>query len=280
MSPHTTPFPKRFTAVVLAGDRTPGDPVARAAGVCCKALSPIGGKAMILRVLDALGQSESVAARLLCGPPRVALERCSELRAGIEAGAWDWLENQATPSSSAYRALQSLGEDVPVLLTTADHALLRNEIVDDFCYRAIESGLELVVGVVPYNQVMAAHPGVRRTGWRFRDDTYCGCNLFAFARPRARRAADFWRKVEQERKHPWRVVRLLGWGSVLRYLTSRLTLAEAVERLSRRLGIRIGHVVLPFPEAALDVDTLSDWEYVRRLAELEPDDAPMGPKYR
>jgi hypothetical protein len=159
--------------------------------------------------------------------------------------------------------MQSLADDVPVLLTTADHALLRNEIVDDFCTRAVGSGLDLVVGLVPYDQVMAAHPGVRRTGWRFRDGTYCGCNLYAFARPRARRAADFWRSVEQERKRPWRVLRLLGAGSMLRYLTGRLTLAEAVERLSTRLEIRIGHVLLPFPEAALDVDTVSDWEYVR-----------------
>ena len=40
-----------FTAIVLAGDRVPGDPVARAAGVPCKALAPVGGVPMVLRVL-------------------------------------------------------------------------------------------------------------------------------------------------------------------------------------------------------------------------------------
>ena len=44
-----------FTALVLAGDRTPDDPVARAAGVPCKALALVGGRPMVSRVLDALG---------------------------------------------------------------------------------------------------------------------------------------------------------------------------------------------------------------------------------
>ena len=44
-----------FTAVVLAGDRTADDPVARAAGVPCKALALVGGRPMVHRVLEALG---------------------------------------------------------------------------------------------------------------------------------------------------------------------------------------------------------------------------------
>ena len=56
---------------------------------------------MVLRVLDALGESEHIGARLLCGPPRHAMEQCPELQAGIDHGYWNWVENQATPSSSA-----------------------------------------------------------------------------------------------------------------------------------------------------------------------------------
>jgi len=43
-----------FTALVLPGDRLPEDPGARAAGVPCKALVPVGGVPMLLRVLSAL----------------------------------------------------------------------------------------------------------------------------------------------------------------------------------------------------------------------------------
>ena len=50
MQKSTTPF----TAIVLAGDRTSGDPLAEAAGVACKSFVPVGGRPMVLRVLDSL----------------------------------------------------------------------------------------------------------------------------------------------------------------------------------------------------------------------------------
>ena len=220
---------------------------------------------MVLRVLNTLGASEHIGARLLCGPPREALERCPELQDGVDHGDWDWVENQETPSTSAHYALQRLPATVPVLLTTADHALLSNEIVDYFCAQANLAGYDLVVGLALYAEVMAANPGVKRTGLRFRENTYCGCNLFAMISPQARKVADFWRRAEQDRKRPWRLIRRLGWVSVLRFLLGRLTLDEALRRLSKRLGIHIGYVLLPYPEAAVDVDTESDWRYVQRV---------------
>ncbi|MGB4781436.1 hypothetical protein [Candidatus Methylomirabilis sp.] len=57
-----------MTAIVLAGDRVSDDPVARAAGVPCKALVPVGGVPMVLRVLGALAEAQAVGDRILCGP--------------------------------------------------------------------------------------------------------------------------------------------------------------------------------------------------------------------
>jgi GTP:adenosylcobinamide-phosphate guanylyltransferase len=273
MDPEIASSQRTFTALVLAGDRRPDDAVARAAGVCCKALTPVAGRPMVLRVLDALGDSDHVSARLLCGPPRYGMQQCPELQAGLDRGDWSWVENQATPSSSAHFALQTLPPSAPVLLTTADHALLRSEIVDYFCAKVTHSGYDLAVALALYDQVMAANPGVKRTGLRFRDHTYCGCNLFAITSPEARKIADFWRRVEQDRKRPWRVMKALGWSSVLRYLLRRLTLDEALERLSKQLGINIGYIILPFPQAAVDVDTESDWRYVQQLLDREGKDA-------
>lgn len=265
MKPYTTASNPIFTAIILAGDRAKDDPVAQLSGTGCKAMVPLGGKPMLLRVLHALGKSRTIGTRVLCGPPRQIITQNSELKAGLDAGDWRWVENQSTPSLSANYALESLPDRLPVLLTTADHALLSSEIVDYFCLNAIRSGFDLAVALAPYQQVIAEHPGVRRTGYRFRDDTYCGCNLFAFITPHARKAAVFWRRVEQQRKRPWRVIGVLGWIAVLRFLLGRLSLNEALKILSKRLGINIGPIIVPFPEAAVDVDTVADWEYVQQV---------------
>ena len=108
-----------FTALVLAGDRGPDDPVAQATGAGCKALSPVGGTPMLLRVLDALSQSEEIGTTVLSGPPRAQLEQNRPLRDGVAQGRWAWRAPGATPSTSAFQSLRSLGDDTPVLLTTA-----------------------------------------------------------------------------------------------------------------------------------------------------------------
>ena len=48
---------EQFTAIVLAADRTGGDPIAVKTGMACKAIAPICGTPMIIRVLDALEAS-------------------------------------------------------------------------------------------------------------------------------------------------------------------------------------------------------------------------------
>lgn len=258
--------PTPFTAIILAGDRGPNDPVAQTAGVSCKALCPVDGQPMVLRVLAALEASPLVAGRLLCGPPWPAVEQNVRLHTGIATGDFGWLAPEATPSASAAAALQTLPAQVPVLLTTADHALLSARVIDYFCTQASHSGCDAVAALARYEQVAAAYPGIRRTVLKFQDDHYCSCNLFAFLTPQGRAMADFWRRIEQQRKRPVRMLGVLGWTIVLRYLLGRLSLSEALARLSRRLGLRLGFVLLPFPEAAVDVDSVDDWMFVRRLA--------------
>lgn len=255
-----------FTAVVLAGDRRADDPVARAAGVPSKALALVGGRPMARRVLDALGAARTVDVRILCGPGREALEQDAGLRALVEAGEVGWLAARATPSQSAEGALARVPPATPVLLTTADHALLSPALVDYFCEAARATHADVVVGLAPADQVTAAFPHSRRTILRLKGGGYCGCNLFAFLTPAGRGAVRYWRRVEQERKRPLRLVAgALGWSAILGYALGRLTLDAALGRVSRRLQLRAATVILPFPEAAVDVDSVEDLQLVRAI---------------
>lgn len=255
-----------FSAIVLAADREAGNPVAAAAGVCCKSLAPVNGTPMIFRVLGALSSSGRIDSVLLCGPPSAIVKQERELGDYLASGQAGWMESQATPSLSAYEALKSQPKDKAVLLTTSDHALLSSRIVKYFCNAAERSGCDVVAAVAPREMVMSAYPQTSRTAYRFRDGAYCSCNLFAFLTPQSRSVPSFWRQVEQQRKNPLRVISILGWLTVFRYLTGRLTLADAMGRLSQRLGCRAGVVVIPYPEAAIDVDSAEDLRFVQQIA--------------
>jgi hypothetical protein len=53
---------------------------------------------------------------------------------------------------------------------------------------------------------------------------------------------------------------------VARYLLGRLSLEDALAHISRRMGLRVQAVLLPFPEAAVDVDTVGDWHFAESIA--------------
>jgi hypothetical protein len=259
-----------FSAIIMAADRHAHDPVARAAGVACKALAPVAGIPMVLRVLDALEQSRQVGPRLLCGPPRLLLEQAGMLRSGIDAGDYGWTASRESPSASAADAMGQIPDSQAVLLTTADHALLNERIIDFFCTEARAADVDLLVGLAAYERVVAAYPEIHRTRLRFSNGDYCSCNLFAFMTPRSRTISTFWRKVERQRKQPWRVIGILGWWPVFKYLMGRLSLQEALARISVLLEMKIGVVMLPFADAAVDVDSENDWHLVGQiLAEKE-----------
>ena len=247
------------SAIVLAADRRTPDAVAEEAGTRCKALAPVAGIPMLQRVLQALWDSTLVERIILCGPPQDVVEGTPELRELLGSPRIVWVACAGSPSASALNGFAAIPSERVTLLTTADHALLSPPIVRFFLRRARAGNWDLAVAVAEHRAVLARFPGARRTAIRLRGGPYCGCNLYAFLTPRGRRLAELWHRVEQERKRPWRIVaRLLGWRAVVSYALGRLTLEQALRQLSGRLGVRIGAVVLPYPEAAVDVDTPAD----------------------
>ncbi|SFK99734.1 GTP:adenosylcobinamide-phosphate guanylyltransferase [Nitrosomonas aestuarii] len=249
---------QKFAALVLAADRTTSDPITQHTGAACKAFAPVGGVPMIIRVLDALAASDLVDSILLCGPPRFLLSDCPPLMKRIESGKVSWLPNKDSPSRSAAHGINHLPADSPVLITTADHALLTPHIVHYFLTESVKAGHDATVGLVTQKQMTASFPGSKRTYFRLRDGGICGCNLFTF-NPQGRTLVQFWRQVEDLRKQPWQLIsQIVGPKIVLSYLFRRLSLAQALNALAAKSGVRAQGIMLPDARAGIDVDKIED----------------------
>ncbi|NKI36004.1 NTP transferase domain-containing protein [Wenzhouxiangella sp. XN79A] len=247
----------RPAIIVLAGDRGPGDPLAASAGVAGKVLVPVAGRPMLAHVLDAArGLGDDVAIRLVC-PARPEYTAVAEPFGGC-AGSLQTVEPASGPAASVAAALATLPADGPVLLLTGDHPLLTREWLRGFLAAAEATGADAVVGLADADAVRARFPEGRRTRYRFADRSVCGTNLFLFRTAQGRRVVETWQAFERDRKKPWRIVGRLGPVDLLRYLLRRLSLAGAFEALSRRLDARAAPVIVPWPEAAVDVDTPAD----------------------
>jgi CTP:molybdopterin cytidylyltransferase MocA len=261
-----------MAAIVLAGERDGEDELARYAGASCKALVEIDGRTMLLRVLDTLSASPAIASIVLCGPHKDKLADETAVGDLLQTGQVSWQAPQAGPSASAYAALGNLSVNQPALLTTADHPLLTTEIIDAFCRLSIDTGADVVIGLAPFALVREAFPTMKKTVLHFKGAELCGCNLFAFLTPKGREVADFWRELESQRKKPLRIIRFLGWWTVVKYLFRALTIDSALKTFSSRLGIKVQAVVLPFADAAVDVDSVSDYRLVEeRIRHRSPE---------
>ena len=245
-----------LSALILAGSR-PGapDPVAEAEGVPHKSLALVEGRSSLARVHAALCAAGIARVVVSANDPAVIAE-------AQRLGA-DVLPPAAGPSDSVARVFAQMG--APLLVTTADHALLEADWVRQFV-RDAGTGTDVAVGLARREAVEAALPGARRTWLRFADGEWSGCNLFLLARPDALNAISAWREVEADRKRPWRIARRLGLSTLWDYWRGRLTLAEAIARLGKRLGVTSKLVAMENGRAAIDVDSVADLETARLLA--------------
>ena len=233
---------------------------------------------MLQRVLETLLSSSSIGRVFLSGPVRDKLERQEGINKLIRSGKVSWSPPLESPSSSAYQSLSRLDAEQRTLLTTADHPLLTPEIVDDFCTKSAAVDADLVIGLAPYSLVRVAFPEMKKTILRFRGLELCGCNLFAFMTSAGREGASFWRRIESQRKSPLRVIQSMGWFTVIKYLLGLLSLDEALDTFSRRLGLTVRAVILPYADAAVDVDSVSDYRLVQaRFDNPAPDRALNSP---
>ena len=259
----------KYAAVVLAADRTGKDPVTQYTGAACKAFAPVGGIPMIIRVLDALSGCEQIATIILCGPPQSLHDQCPELKQRIASGQVTWTPNLDSPSRSAESGVGLVPDDMPVLLTTADHALLNSGLINKFLQQSSIVSGDAIVGAVELQTIAAAFPQSKRTVIRLSDGEFCGCNLFVF-KPQGRSLIGFWRQAEALRKRPWRLIaKVLGFKTVWRYLLGALTLRQALAAVSEKAGVDIAAVVLDDPRAGIDVDKVEDLKLVESIIKAD-----------
>ncbi|MFK7913516.1 MAG: NTP transferase domain-containing protein [Pseudomonadales bacterium] len=249
---------------ILAGERPGGSVLARHFAMPSSVLVPLAGRTPLEFALQALEASAWIDGGWLLGPNPEALEACPGAHAAVRrAGLKPWPVSSG-PAASLLTLLEAQ-PNRPLLVTTADHALLTKDIVDHFIAAARHSNADVVAGLVPYERVAAAHPESRRTLLKLRDGPFCGANLFWLNNRNADHAVAAWRRFEAHRKAPWKMVRMLGLGTLGRYLTGQLDSHQAAARLSRLCSARVAFVSLPFANAAVDVDSIADWSLAEQL---------------
>jgi len=263
MSPPDAPF----TAIVLAAQRAGCvDPLAEAAGVPNKSLVPIQGAPLIRHVVEALQATPGVSrVRIVVEPRTAPLIRAALPGGGAPVEFVDAADNLA---DSVYAAARGVAQ--PMLVTTSDNVLLTPGAAQA-TLRALADGADVALALATQASVLAAHPDGQRRFYRFSDDAYSNCNLYAFAGPAAVGAAESFRSGGQFAKKPLRMIVHMGPINLALLLMGRLSLRGAIRRLSRRFRLRVEPVILADGAHAIDVDNPRTYACAEILLERRTD---------
>lgn len=241
----------RWSAILLAGQRSGENQFAASFGVALKPLIPVAGQPMVERVVATLGDCPDVGRILVLTQAPAAIAAALPENAAVSF---------TTSGDGIARSIAAVagGPDAPwpVLVTTADHVLLTPDMVAAFLAQA--DNCDVAFAMVERRTVLARFPATRRTWLRFAGGAYTGANLFALNRPAAAKALAVWSEIEADRKKGWRLVLRFGPMLLLRALTRTIGLQAAIDRAGRRFGLVVKPVILSDACAAVDVDKPAD----------------------
>jgi CTP:molybdopterin cytidylyltransferase MocA len=248
----------KWSAVLLAGQRPGVDPLAKAFDQTYKALIPVDGIAMVTRVATTLLSVPHIERVIVMAQDPAALLPAlpSDPRLTVTI-------SNAGISTSVRAVAGSETAPWPVFVTTADHPLLTREMIEVFLAGAGES--DLAIGMVERDVILSAYPENKRTWLRFSDGHWSGANLFALRTASTHAALDLWAEAEQDRKKAWKLFLHFGPWLALRAITRTIGLAKGLERAGKRFGFSAKLVPLPFAEAAIDVDKVTDHQQVEQI---------------
>lgn len=254
----------RLRVIVLGAQRKGVvDPLAARFGTSHKCLVPLMGRPLIAHVLETLGAHNRVDEIVVSVEPELHgdVERIAgEVGAGRKLRCAPSADN-LTDSVVAAAA----GHDGPIVITTADNALLEPGSIDAMAESLARC--DAAMAFARENAVRAAHSEGQRRFYQFRDGGYSNCNLYGIAHRQALSAAEIFRGGGQFAKKARRIIDAFGLLNLLLLRSRLISMESGLRRISRRVGLTIMPVIIENGSQAIDVDNDRTYAVVAQLLE-------------
>lgn len=253
-----------LAGIILAGEN-PGsiDQLALQSGERKKSLIPIAGRPMVSYVIEAFRSTERIGPTVVVGlSEEDGLSPAPDLI--LHPGFGDLLDN-------ALGAVMLINDLFPhidrAMAASSDIPLLTGDVIDHMLDACLSREHELIYALVERSVIESRYPGAGRSYRRFGEVEVAGGDLYMLTTRTDHINTEKLRRTMAFRKHALRMARVLGWRTLLRFATGRLTLSETEAVASRVLGLNGGVYMSPDPELAMDVDKPHQLHMVRQILE-------------
>jgi CTP:molybdopterin cytidylyltransferase MocA len=254
--------------IILAAQRAGEiNSLAQVHGVSHKCLVPIGGAPLIAHVLAAVTATDGIAS----------------IRIVVEPEAFDPIRAIALPFTGAIpveyiRSATNITDSIRagmagcggrVIITTADNVQVTPAALTAM-RSMLESGADVAIAMARKSAVLAAHPEGQRRFYKFADDSFSNCNLYAMRGSYALKAAEAFRGGGQFAKSAKRIIDAFGLANLILLRLGWLSLEGALQRVSKRFGLTIKPVILEDGRHAIDVDNERTYRIAEALMLSQP----------
>ena len=247
--------------LTAGGIPLPEDPLYSYTNGDSRALLDMAGKPMVQWVLDALGDAKHVDNVIIIGLSPKSEITCKK--------PMHFISNQGRMLANIVAGVEKSVEISPkaeyVLVASSDIPGINAEMVDWLIETCMETKEDIYYGVVPREVMEARYPDSNRTYTKLKDIQLCGADMHIAHVSMALEPdhLQMWEELIGNRKSPLKQAATIGFGTLLKVATRRITLDELVTTVTKRIGITGRPIVWDRAEPAMDVDKPHQLEILR-----------------
>lgn len=250
---------KKVTVLILAASRLGAqDVVAQSQNVSHKCLITLDGMVMLERVVKEIKASKYVDRIFISMENDALLEEVPFVKDLYASGEIKFVQSHQNLFLSVKGAANDIDEAFPLVITTADNALHTTEMIDYFCEQLFLNKPDAGIAMTPASLLLEAYPEGKRAFYNIRGGGWSSCNLYGVMSRKALGAAKAFEGGGQFGKNPQRILKAFGFIFMVVYKYRLANIDSLFSRLSKRWGIDLQLVRMPFADAPIDVDNAGD----------------------
>ena len=250
---------KKISALILAASRLGAeDVVAQSQNVSHKCLITLDGMIMLERVVREIKASKYIDRIFISMENEDLFDSVPALKEMHANGEIQFVQSSSNLFLSVTGATRDIDSPYPLLITTADNALHTTEMIDYFCNELLDGKPDAGIAMTPASLLLAAYPEGHRAFYNIKGGGWSSCNLYGLMTEKALVAAKSFEGGGQFGKNPQRILKAFGFIFMVLYKYKLATIDTLYKRLSRRWGIDLKLVQMPYADAPIDVDNAGD----------------------
>jgi len=247
------------TVLILAASRLgPGDVVAQSQNVSHKCLITLDGIVMLERVVRELKASKYVDRIFISMEDENLLDRVPALAEMYAKGEIQFVQSSENLFLSVTGAAREISDPFPLVITTADNALHTTEMIDYFFAQFFDGNPDAGIAMTPASLLLEAYPEGQRAFYDIKGGGWSSCNLYGLMTPKALSAAKAFEGGGQFGKNPQRILKAFGLIFMILYKYKLASIETLRKRLSKRWGIHVKLIHMPYADGPIDVDNAGD----------------------